>query len=254
MRPVLILFCLLGSAAHAAADSTEPIASGNFYAPRFSPDGGSLLVTGERMHGLVEIEVKTGNTRTLVDAPKVGLTGNYLADGRVSFAAKRAGDIRNLVLDANGVTEQIEVAEPIAFAHRDRIYVRSSSGLVAVGTGDQFFAPVMSPDNSKLAFTGLATGIHVYDLHAGVLTHVGPGTAPSWSPDGATLAYERTEDDGHDIIGSDLWLWTPNTKARNFSQSDTAIERRPAWSPDGKRIAFDDDQGSIYVVSTEVAK
>jgi Tol biopolymer transport system component len=206
------------------------------------------------MHGLVEIDVETGDARALVDAPKVGLSGRYLADGRVSFEARRAGATRTLALDAKGVAEEIEAAEQIAFAHRDRIYVRSASGLVAVGTGDQFFAPVVSPDNSKLAFTGLATGIHVYDLRTGVHKHVGPGTAPTWSPDSEALVYERTEDDGHDIIGSDLWLWSQDAGARNFSQSETAIERRPVWSPDGKRIAFDDDQGSIYVVSAEVAK
>lgn len=256
MRPALMLLCLLASGSHALAENTKPAAAGDFYAPQFSPNGTHLLVTGERMHGVKEIHLASGSVRELVDAPRVGTSAHYRKDGLVAFQANRAGKLRDLVLNKRGGAEEVVPPEPRVFAHNNRIYVRTASGLKSVGSGDRFFGPVLSPDGSKVAFTGLATGIHVYDLRAESHDIVGPGTAPSWSPDGSTLAYERTEDDGHEIVASDIWVWNQQAGTRNFTNSDSRMERRPAWSPDGKRMAYDNDRGAIYivVVTPEVSK
>ncbi len=246
-----LFFCVPSSA---LAEEARTIVSRDHYAPQFSPDGKNLLVTGEKMRGLSEVSIETGKTSALLTEERVGVKARYLADGRVAFKAKRAGAMHSLVRNASGTIEELNQEEPTVFAYHDHIYLRTPVGLHRISSGDRFFAPKLSTDGNKVAYTGIATGVHVYDLLTGTRTHLGPGTAPSWSPDSRTLAYERTEDDGHNVVASDIWLWDAATGSRAFTVTDGRHERRPAWSPDGLAIAFDNDRGSILIQNTEAAR
>ena len=124
---------------------------------------------------------------------------------------------------------------------------------VTIGAGDKFFAARPSPDGRRVAFLGLTTGVHVVDLATMRVTHLGAGTAPTWSPDGRFLVFERTEDDGHDIVASDLWLYEPGRRGlARLTATDEVLERRPSFSPDGRSLAFDDDRGAILLADLEV--
>ncbi len=232
------------------------VARGDYVAPRFSPKGNTLLVTGERLRGLVEIDTASGTTTKRSDEPRAGVHARYLADGRIAFRARRAGRLRNLVMDARGEVRENTEAPSAVFAHSDAIYLHGDgvSSTVRISTGDRFFAPVLSPDGKKVAFTGLATGIHVYDIASKKQTRIGAGTAPTWSPDSATVIFERTEDDGHVLIGSDLWTWSEARGEQRLTQTPERLERRPSFSPDGRTIAFDDNQGGVYLLPTGAAR
>ena len=246
------MLLVLGPPAAAGDDGggSVLVAEGGFRAPRFSPDGETLLVTGPDWRGLWLVDAAGGEPRRIADDDRAGLTARFLADGRVAFDARRAGAVRTLAIDEDGGHRGIAAAEPAAFAHEDRIYVRTGSDVVRVGTGDRFFAPTMSPDGRRVAFVGLRTGIHVHDLETGATEHLGAGTAPAWSADGRALAFERTEDDGHEIVASDIWVWRGGEPVAAIAHP-RRIERRPAWSPDGRAIAFDDDAGAIYVAGVQ---
>ncbi len=248
---IVILAGLHSAAVAETAREPRPIlvATGGYYAPQFAPDGETLLVTGERMHGLALVTVASGDARTVTEEPRAGASARFLADGRVAFAARRAGAVRTVAVDAAGAQRTVHPPDPRAFAHGDRVYVRTDDGIVPVGTGDRFFGPTVSPNGARVAFVGLATGVYVYDVATGAVEHLGPGTAPAWSPDSTALAFERTDDDGHAIVGSDIWVWRAGNGAAPLMATARRTERRPSWSPDGARLAFDDDRGSVYVVS-----
>ncbi len=246
---VVSIVLLLSSKARAENPDATLVAKGSFVAPQFSPDGESLLITATRMHGIGEISLRTGTVRWLLDEARVGTHSHYRSDGTISFRAKRAGKTRTLQIDQHQKISETRELPAKVFAHRDKIYLRIDKSIMQIGSGDRFFAPLLSPDESKIAFTGLATGVHVYDIATKTQTHVGIGTAPAWSPDSKSVVFERTEDDGHTIVGSELWLWSTTSKARAFTHTPTRVERRPSWSPNGRQIAFDDNQGAIYVVS-----
>ena len=66
--------------------------------------------------------------------------------------------------------------------------------------------------------------------------------APTWSPDGARIAFER---------GADIWLMNADGSGQaNITADLHLVATTPAWSPDGTRIAFTgtDEQSDIWVI------
>ncbi|HWM86426.1 MAG TPA: hypothetical protein VNO33_11325, partial [Kofleriaceae bacterium] len=212
------------------------------------------LLTGAKQRGLFLAPLGSGAIRRLNDDPGAGVHARFRADGAVEFRAARAGVRRDLVIDQSGQdARSAAAAQSVAEAHDQRIYVRVADGWREVGSGDRFFSPLVSPNGDKVAFQGLATGIYIHVRSTGRTIHVGPGTAPAWSADGARLVYELTEDDGHEIVASDLHMYdVADGRSHRLTDTDDQIERRPGFSPDGQQIAFDDDTGRIWVARLEV--
>ena len=81
------------------------------------------------------------------------------------------------------------------------------------------------PLSSPLALTALRSGY---------------AFGPTWSPDGAKIAYTSNESGKHEI-----WILDANTKvAKQITFSpDWFWNQFPSWSPDGKQIVFSTDRG-----------
>lgn len=227
------------------------VARGGYLAPKISPAGDRLLATGPRYRGIYSIERATGAATELAGDAGAGLKARFLDEDRVAFVARRAGAERSIVIGRDGTLRSArpgELPEPVAVARADRIYALDAGGRYRpVASGDRFFAPVTSPDRRWVAFQGLASGIYLYRIDSGELIHVGAGTAPAFSPGSDRLVFERTEDDGHAIVGSDLYLYDlERRRLARLTQTDAVIERRPSLGPDGT-VAFDDDRGGLYL-------
>ncbi len=248
-----LAFVLIAPSRVAAADSARLVATGDFHAPQLSPDGKTILVTTSRQSGLTVIDRQSGHSRLLIDGPALGVHARFVATGDISFKAKRAGTMQDLLVNAAGAVSTARADQPLAFASNDRIYLRTNTGLRVLATGDRFFDPQVSPDQSKIAFVGLASGIYIYERATRRLRHLGPGTSPAWSPDSSALVYEWTEDDGHSIVGSELWLWRGNADTSvPLTSTENRIERHPSFAPAGNELVFDDDAGAIYLLALEV--
>jgi Tol biopolymer transport system component len=255
---LILLIAVCVSAGVALADrlvDAREVASGGYYAPRFAPDGSQLLLTTAKHRGLYLAPLGGGAVRRLNDDPAAGVHARFRADGAIEFRAARAGQTRDLIVDRQGALRSAAPADPPVRAVDQRIYVRRAGAWLEVGSGDRFFAPVISPDGDRVAFQGLATGIYIHQLSTGTTIHVGPGTAPAWSPDGSRLVYELTEDDGHEIVASELHLYDVAARRDHLlTTSEGRVERRPGFSPDGREIAFDDDAGRIWIARLEVTR
>ncbi len=229
------------------------VSRGQFLAPQFAPDGQKILVTGPQMQGLHLVSLSTGSVQQLTTDAEAGVHARWSSDGTIAYRALRAGARRDLKIDRAGAVKLRAASAAIAFAKDDRLYVQRGAAWIQIGTGDRYFGERISPDGDKVVVQGLTTGLHVYVRSTGALVHIGPGTAPAWSPDSRRLVYEVTEDDGHDVVASDLYVYELATdRAAPVATEDRLIKRRPSFSPDGAKIAFDDDAGAIYVGRLEV--
>jgi hypothetical protein len=172
---LLILFIAGTASAERLVDSRR-IAHGDFLAPQFAPDGRELLVTGPQMRGLHVVSLAGGTARQLTDDAEAGVQARWTTAGAISYRAHRAGARRDLVLDRAGQVKLATAVAPVALAKDDRMYVAHGGQLVEIGSGDRFFGAVVSPDNDKVVFQGLATGLHLYVRSTRAL--VGSATAP----------------------------------------------------------------------------
>ncbi len=73
---------------------------------------------------------------------------------------------------------------------------------------------------------------------------------PCWSPDGKTLAFIGTRENGN----PEVWLCDESGGNLRRITSDPGMDEWPSWSPDGKQIAFHsnrDGSWGIYVMDAD---
>jgi TolB protein len=121
-------------------------------------------------------------------------------------------------------------------------------------------SPAWSPDARRLAyvsFEGGASAIYIQTLRTGTRERVsgraGVNGAPSFSPDGRSLALTLSRDAGNlDIHSLDL-----ATQVLRQLTTDDAIDSEATWAPDGRSIYFMSDRAGapqIYRVGTEAGQ
>lgn len=197
--------------------------------PAWSPDGASLafmLTLPDR----IEIDVMnadgSGRTR-IVNGRTNSADPAWSPDGqRLAFAGGPHG--------------------------RDTIFVMNRDGSnVSVLTSSEWDdgQPAWSPNGQLIAFTSLrdqpvATSIwrrlFLMNADGSNVRQVAPQVdlvafSPSWSPDGAQLAFEARPSGAGD---SDIYLYTLGTGVIRQLTSTTDDDHHPTWSPDGTRIVF----------------
>jgi Tol biopolymer transport system component len=113
-----------------------------------------------------------------------------------------------------------------------------------------YLNPVISNDGNKIAFEEYGGNLYVMDLDGTNLVDLGIGYFPQWSPNSKNIVYMLTEDDGHRITYSDIYMVNiENLVKVNITNTSEKLEMHPNWSPDGKTIVFDESHsGSIYLL------
>ncbi len=134
-----------------------------------------------------------------------------------------------------------------------------NSGAIPLFDQNDFaeFAPVASPDRTRVAFVSTRDGnyeIYVRNIDrtgglTRLTTHPAEDEDPAWSPDSQRIAFASARDGGSEIyvVGAD---GTGLTKLTSYSR----LTWSPSWSPDGTRIAFSssrDGDFDVYVMNAD---
>ncbi len=178
------------------------------FEPAWSPDGGGLAV-GTSRDGNAEIYVSaadgSGPQRvTAHDADDVRPA--WLADGRLSWISHRGGLPRVWVRDLDGTQHPLRQEERAVIDH-DVAWSRVGLAAIVVQT---------SPEELE---------IQVRTAHGGLVATLdgpGPDEHPTWSPDGAWLAFSSSRSGSPQI-------WIASADGRELRQVSTCAA--PCWLP-----------------------
>src|SRR5690606_4758336 len=124
------------------------------------------------------------------------------------------------------------------------IYLRAQDGSSAprrlTTDGDIWrFAPVWSPDSTKLAFGDKKQRLQVLDIDSGRLSLAGTGTHDdlvqyTFSPDSRWLAYTKTNASRN----SSIWLYSLASGKATQLPGDETSETDPVFDPKGRYLYF----------------
>lgn len=114
---------------------------------------------------------------------------------------------------------------------------------------DRYFAPVLSPDNRFVAFTGLKSGVNLFDIEANAVVFVSArGSNPAFSPDGQFMVYAETRDNGQEMTAGNLILVDlVNHSTRMIANPHAEIRVNATLSRNAEKIAYENEDGSCWL-------
>ncbi len=241
--------------------------AGAGYQFAWSPDGTKIayraekMVKGKRHFAIKVIDVDTKVIADITDYQRyLGPPRWVWDDGTLVYEIDRQGRLAQAqggdLIPHGTDSKPVDV---VASACKDlKIWVSKPDGhekTLISGPNERCFDPILSPVGDRVCYSVLSDGggIAVATRDGTQRLSLGYGSNPCWSPDGQSLVYEVTEDDGMVITASDLYLIRADGSAREqLTDTPDLIERWPNWSPDGATIAFSAG-GAIYVVTIKPA-
>ncbi|MDP3740494.1 MAG: amidohydrolase family protein [Hyphomonadaceae bacterium] len=217
-------------------------------APAWAPDGSGLYVVGvvPKASNLTFAPLGEGNPITVSETGDIfpfrpSVTADAItvtADGKIKTFSLKGGEATVTPFEA-----AVTFTRP---PYKRRTYdFTDAAPQKALGV----FDPALSPDGSQAVFTAVGD-LWLTSLATGAVSKLTDDEAidlsPSWSPDGAQIAFASDR-------GGKTDIWTLTLQGRAFTQlTDLEVPANsPVWSPDGKKIAFlKDARASIFLAGT----
>jgi len=119
------------------------------------------------------------------------------------------------------------------------------------------WAPVWSPDGTKIAYTHGASDsgdIYIMNADGSEPTNLTDSTAhdlyPMWSPDGTKIAFISSDHDSDD----DIYIMNADGTGQFKFTNDTTNNRLQSWTSDGSRIVYrsiDDEKESLWIINAD---
>ena len=190
------------------------------FSPRFSPDGGTVVMATTNGGGSDIIAVSGGTSRRLTNSGAIDVSPCYSPDGaRIAFASDRGGDQQIYIMGANG----------------------GSAQRVSYGSG-RYGTPVWSPRGDLIAFTRYAGDTSNFSI--GVMRPDGSGEriladgwlveGPTFAPNGRVLMFWRETRGDSQGNGYTARLFSIDVTGFNEQRVATPTDATdPAWSPLG---------------------
>ena len=259
--------------------------------PKFTPDGKTILLSGEDYAGLKSLDLATKQVRVLTTGAGAGWMPAISDDSRTvtvrqtDFSRSHLGvrqvysiNLENaqmqritavaneVPLEAlrNGTTmtlrRQATETRPVVYVNQDLKLAVERNGQTTVLTpnGDyNYLWASLSPDGTRIVYFVACLGqTFVSDLQGNVLANLGHNIhAPQWINNDWIVAMDD-RDDGRVTLESSIVAVTADGNIRqNLTQINSGkIAMYPAVSPAGNQIAFHTMAGELYIMEISVQR
>jgi len=246
--------------------------TGNVAYPVFSLDGEEIAYLSFQGKGKGQVwllDLDSGEQRAIGSADW-GLPLAWLPDGRLAFA--RRG--RLVLADRQGreELEAVTLAARYQLSPTGERVVSSDGSTLRVegvdGTNPKILVhqalvgpAAWSPDGTQLAYIvvgdQLQSQLWVTDADGSTRLLLAESEneqfgAPSWPPDGGTIAFSRCPRGSGTAQACDIWLVGSDGQGLRNLTPGNREESAPVWSPDGRYLAFQRD-GDVWVLDVEEA-
>lgn len=222
------------------------------YKMKWSPEGKMLAgraakYENQRRYNVVKVyDTATKKERLLSDFRTLmpGLPQWTDGNQKIALFANRGLELFSAV-EATAATNTSAISKrPLVFANEQ--------GLLIIDTGttaQNKIQPVpgeavnaaLSTDGSKIVFEMINGHLYVCKPDGSALLDLGRGERPQWSPDGSKIAFMISSDDGHKMLGADIYVMRADGSSKtNLTNSAGRLEMNCSWSPDGKRLVYDE--------------
>lgn len=229
--------------------------AGAGYEPVFNNAGSAIyfrenkFVNGRMISSLKSYQVSTKKT-------------NVIADGIRDLKVCKSFDEKvNSYIKGN---EYVRLNQDMGVLRKSTaqeisVYVDNSKIVLVENGIKRFVDPIgntkyiwtsISPDNTKLLFTGLGKGTFVSTLDGKILKQIGYANYPTWSADGNWILFMKDIDDGVKLIASDIYVANLNTgKYFNLTLQQGDVSIYPKWGADNTTIFYNTDEGRIRKIT-----
>jgi TolB protein len=190
------------------------------FSPRYSPDGGTVVMATSDGGGSDIIAVSGGSVRRLTNSGAIDVSPCYSPDSsRIVFASDRGGDQQIYIMGAGG----------------------GSAQRISYGSG-RYGTPVWSPRGDLIAFTHYAGDTSNFSI--GVMRPDGSGEriladgwlveGPTFAPNGRVIMFWRETPGDSRGSGFSARLYSIDVTGFNEQPEPTPTDATdPAWSPLG---------------------
>jgi hypothetical protein len=134
----------------------------------------------------------------------------------------------------------------------NKLLVNDESGIRELNIFDNgyYLWASLSPDQEKLLFHFSGKGTFVSDLQGNIIKELGNANYPSWSSDGNYIIYMNDEDDGHQVLSSDVILYNyQSDEVQNLTSQFDDLAMFPRMSNQMNKIVFSDMNGGLYIIN-----
>jgi tol-pal system beta propeller repeat protein TolB len=215
---------------------------GTAMSPAWHPNGRRIVYSRMSNAGtqVEQLDLESGSAKSM-SPTGLNITPVFSQDGR--FIVYASGD---------------ESGTDLLMVSADAANGTMSPQRLTFGRGSDNYSPTFSPDGRQIAFISARSRFpEVYTMDADgtnvqLLTPFVPGvrtyrTAPDWSPDGRTVAYEQQN--------GDFQVWIINIRDKEPRRLTSEGENEgPSWASDGRHLALSSTRGGskqIWVLDTE---
>lgn len=176
-------------------------------------------------------------------------------DGQIEVASPLLDNVslplwvnKNLVFALWGEKNKIKiVGEDKELFNISKVFLTSPEGSITKFDGKiseniksnskVFFLPRVSKDGSKYLFHSLDGGIYLLFSSDENFIKIGEGSNARFVRDDSAIIFEKTKDDGHKIIESDIYLYEITSKTiYQLTDTKEIVERMPSMGEDGHTV------------------